>query len=905
MKLDPKKTVFVIDGSSFLYRAYYSLRSLHSPEGEPVQAVFSFCRMIKKLFDTFCPEHIIIVWDSKGKTKRHEHYPEYKATRQEPPSDLFTQKEHIKEFADLIGLKQVAQPGLEADDIMFSIAKECEKAGNVTVLITSDKDMGQALSNEHIVLFDPFKDYIIDASLLESKMGFPVKKVPFYFALLGDASDNIPGVHGIGKKGATELVQQFDSLEDLYQNLSSVKKERMRKALEENKENAFLSRDLFLLQYSPTGIEPQDYVFDLKNWVNARPLFEKFNFKSLLKGIKDEVAQSDEWQKNLAQYRFKAVTTSSALHELCILLKKKKEFAFDTETDGAKPLHNQFVGISFCVEEGEAYYIPLGHHIEEVQLSREEVIKALKPILEDEQYKKYLHNAKFDQLVLYNAGITVAGVSFDSFIAARLLLKEWQRAGLKALSEYYFNEPMLSFKEVVKERKYKNFSYVPLDLATRYAAADSHQTFKLTNLLKKKLEEAENVSIARLFYDIEMPLIDVLFRMETEGIFLDSVVLLTLDKHVSHELRVIEEKIRALVVQDDEIINLNSPKQVEQLLFYQLKLPPQKRSAKGTGYSTDHEVLAILAEKHPVPGLILKFRELSKLKSTYIDALPTFINVQTGKVHTTYNQASTATGRLASIEPNLQNIPATGYGIEVRSAFKPQKSNVFLAADYSQIELRVLAHLSQDKNLINAFLAGYDIHAETAARLFDVPLECVTHDQRQIGKRINFSILYGLTPYGLSKDLKIPFSDAKRYIEKYFEQYQGVSEWMNGVIEETKECGYVETLWGRRRYIPGIYERNKSLYEEAKRVAINTKAQGTAAEVMKLGMLSLDAALRKEAFGAKILLQIHDELLLTTPEMHREEVEHLTKGVLEEVVSWVIPLKVNTQYGESWKAVTK
>ncbi len=905
VKFDPKKTVFLIDGSSFLYRAYYSLRPLHTPTGVPVQAVYSFCRMIKRLITMFSAERIVLVWDSKGKTTRHEMYREYKATRQAPPSDLFDQKEIIVEFADLIGLPQIAQQGIEADDIMFSIAKECKKAGDMVVFITLDKDMAQAL-DEQTVLFDAFKDQVIDTAAFEEKMGFAVKKLPFYFALLGDASDNIPGVRGIGKKGALDLVRQFDSLEDLYANLDKVAKERIRRALEENKDNALLSEQLFLLQYHPSGLKRRDLAFNIANWGNARPLFEKLNFKSLVQEIDKMEAQgavpAKERVEKLVGYTFKIVTTRQELDELCTLLKKKKIFALDTETNGVRALQDDFVGISFCVEEGTAYYIPFGHQTEEQQLPRDEVLRALKPILEDEQYKKYLHNVKFDQLVLYNNGINLTGVVFDSLVAARLLIKEWQSPSLKSMSIYCFDEPMLTYEEIVKQTKLKDFSYVPLDVATRYSAGDSHQTFKLAKRLEKDLKKEE---LATLYQGIEFPLIDVLFNMEAEGIFLDKTVLDVLSAQVTQELVAVEDEILALV--DRKEINLNSPKQVEDLLFYQLKLPPQKKRAKGNGYSTDQEVLEILAPMHPVPGLILKYRELSKLKNTYIDALPHYINPKTKRIHTTYSQTSVATGRLASYNPNLQNIPtdATGYGIEVRAAFKPKKGNVFLSADYSQIELRVLAQFSKDKNLVDAFLEGHDIHAETAAHLFDVPLATVTHKQRQIGKRINFSILYGLTPYGLSKDLGIPFKDAKQYIEKYFEQYPGVSQWMEAVIEETKEKGYVTTWHGRRRFIPGIYEKNKTLYEEARRIAINTKAQGSAAEIMKLGMINVAKAFKKYNLDAHILLQIHDELLITVPKDQQAATEKVVKEALESVVDWEVPLKVTTRFGKDWKEVTK
>lgn len=902
VQFDPQKTIFVIDGSSFLYRAYYGLRPLHTAKGEPVQAVYSFCRMIKKIMNMFTPGFMVLVWDSKGPTTRHTMYSEYKATRQAPPSDLFEQKKYIVQFADMIGLKQITKEGVEADDVMYSIAQEHKKDGFTTVFITSDKDMSQALDLQ-TVIYDPFKEEFVDAPAFKERMGFEYTKLPFYFALLGDASDNIPGVSGIGKKGALDLVTQFASLRDLYENLDKVSKPRTRQLLQEQKDNAFLSEQLFLLQYHPSHLNLQDMSFDTRNWHNARSLFAELNFVSLIKDMAKEapaIKAPGQTVARLQQYTFKAITTEQELDELCYAIRSKKAVAIDTETDGLDSLQAHLVGISFCVEQGTAYYVPVAHKVSEPQLPLATVIEKIKPILQDASIAKYFHNAKWDQEVLWQHGITVTGVAFDTMIASVLVLRDWQRASLKDLSVYYFDEPMLSFQEVVKDNKYNDFSYVPLQLATEYAAADAHQTFKLKTAVQESLKTEKMLSI---YEQLDGPLIQVLFKMEVEGIHLDTQLLSELDKKVIVELKKIEQSIIDVVGQDKKI-NLNSPKQVEQLLFVELGLPPKRKSAKGS-YSTDQSVLEELSLLHPVPGLILKYRELFKLKSTYIDALPTYINPKTGNIHTTFNQTATATGRLASYDPNLQNIPVSGYGVAVREAFKPQQGYLFLSADYSQIELRVLAHLSGDKHLTEAFLSGHDIHAETAARLFDVPLDQVTTDQRQLGKRINFSILYGLTPYGLSQDLKIPFKDAKIYIEKYFEQYPGVQEWMDRVVEETKHKGYVTTHWGKRRYVPGIYERNKSLYEEAKRVAINTVAQGTAAEIMKFGMINLDAAFQKESIDAKILLQIHDELLICVSELHKNQAEQLVKNVLESVVQWHVPLIVNTRFGKNWREVSK
>lgn len=903
---DPKKTLFLIDGSSFLYRGYYSLRPLHTPQGVPVQAVYSFCRMIKKLVDTYNPHYMALVWDSKGPTTRHELYPDYKATRQAPPSDLFEQKKFIQRFADLINLKQVQKGGVEADDLMFSLAKDLGSDDIKVVLVTSDKDMGQVLS-ESVVILDPFKDAVIDPAALEQKMGFAVEKLPFYFALVGDSSDNIPGVAGIGPKGATDLVQQFNSLQDLYTNIDAVKKERTRQALIEQRENAFLSQKLFLLEYHALGLLADDFLFAATAWEQARPLFEELNFTSLLKNIDKTtnavISAPVPKLSELKGYRFISITTSDQLHGLCAQLRKASLIAIDTETTGLRPLSDELIGISVCVEKGAAYYIAMGHKTEEKQLTNIEVVVALKDIFLDEKIGKVMHHANFDLLVLNKAGLIVKGLVFDTLIAAHLVTQDWQRIGLKYLSEHYLQEHMLHYKDVVTSNGYKSFEQVPLSLATEYAAADAHQTFQLMPILKRELTEK---NMDDLFRSIEFPTVELLVAMEQRGIALDMSIVTALDKQVTALLQNLKNDIQAFVGMFTDI-NLNSPKQLEILLFDKLQLPPKKKTTGKTGYSTDQEVLEELSAIHPVPGLIIKYRELFKLKSTYIDALPTYLD-QAGLIHTTFSQTAVATGRLASSEPNMQNIPTHSDDyplIPLRSAFKPQPGCLFLSADYSQIELRVLAHLSADARLNEAFLQGIDIHLQTAASLFDVPVEQVTSQQRQIGKRINFSILYGVTPYGLSKDLKIPFGQAKTYIEKYFAQFPGVLRWMADVIQETKKNGYVTTLWGRRRYVPGIYEHNRTLYDLACRVAINTVAQGTAAEIMKLGMINLDKKLKARNLKTGMILQIHDELLLNVPFDEQKEVEKLVKTTLENVVQWNIPLIVTIRTGNDWHEVSK
>lgn len=899
MKIDSEKTLFLIDGSSFLYRAYYGLRPLHTSKGVPVQAVYGFCNMVKKLIQKFKPQHMALVWDSKGKTTRHEMFKDYKATRQAPPSDLFEQKELILDFADAIGLHQLSKSGIEADDLMYSLAQEwVEKGGNV-VFVTSDKDMGQAL-NGNIIMLDTFKDIVIDTEVYEKKMGFPVAKAPFYFSLLGDASDNIPGVKGVGKKGALDLVKQFASLKDLYEDLEKVEKTRTRTALTKHKEDAFLSEKLFLLQKAPTKVTDEDVAFDITNWSKARAIFMALEFRNFLKNLGDmQTALINEVKSSKERgYNFVAITDQKELERIVVEIKKRKLFAYDTETDGLYPLQNNMVGVSLCYQEKESFYVPCGHEGDEPQLTKEVVIKTIAPLFNDPEIIKIAHHAKFDQLVLHQYGVKHSGPVFDTMLAATLVKEEWQKATLKAVSQHYLDEAMLTYAQMVTDKKLLHFGFVPIVDAVEYAAADAHQTFKLYPIFKKLIKEK---GFESLYYNIEMPTMQALYQMEAHGIFCDIKVLGELDATVVKKLSELKKTILSLLGAEFSNINLNSPKQIERLLFEHLKLPPKKKSAKGTGYSTDNEVLVELAKEHPIPGYIAQYRELFKLKSTYIDSLPEYINTKTGRIHTTYSQTRVSTGRLSSSEPNLQNIPVEGLGSTVRMAFKPEVGRVFISADYSQIELRVLAHLSKDEALTNAFLSGHDIHKQTAAGIFDVSLDKVTKQQRTIGKRINFSILYGLTPFGLAKDIGISQKDAKRYIDTYFEEYPKVRVWMDSIIEQAKKDEFVTTWQGRKREVSNINERNRNLAELGKRIAVNTVAQGTAADIMKLGMINVAKKLKEKHFDAYILLQIHDELLVSVEQSDSDAVQKIIKEELENVVNWKIPLVVDVSVGNNWK----
>jgi DNA polymerase-1 len=899
-----EESIFLIDGSSLLYRSYYGIRPLHTSTGIPTQAVFGFCRAIKKIVDDFDPKYMIIAWDSKGKTFRSDIFKEYKATRQAAPSDIFVQKESIVKFADLVGIHQYARKGYEADDLIYSIAKE-NKNKNI-VIVGSDKDLRQLIS-KNLVILDPMKKEIFDEKVFLSKYGFMPEKLSFFHAIVGDPSDNIPGVRGIGKRGATELVKKYKSLKDLYDNIEKIKKERTKKLLIESKDDAFLSLKLFSLKYIKTPVTKKKMLFEKKNWYKANDLFRELEFKSLLSSegekqtiiFKQKTVSGKAKKTSSKKWKCVIVRAEKDLLDLAKLLKEKKLFGLDTETTGVEPLKDELVGLSVAYDTKKSFYIPIAH-VNDQQLDKEVVFKKLGPIFQSKTIKKVLHHAKFDRLVLHNAGVELDGIIFDTLLAANLLREEWDKISLKILSVKYLGEKMESFSDVMG-KEYKTFDQVPIPTAATYAAHDSLQTLKLYKVLKKELHREKKFK--DIFEKMEMPLSEVLFEMEKTGIALDAKILKKIEAPVNRKLKTIEKKIFGAIKTSP--VNLNSPKQIEKLLFDQLKLPVVKKSVTGRR-STSAEVLAELSKTHPVPGLILQYRELFKLKSTYIEALPEAINPKTNRIHTSFSQTMVRTGRLSSSNPNLQNIPASGdLAMKIRSAFIAARGKQFVSADYSQIDLRVLAQLTKDKNLSAAFLEDTDIHKQTASQIFGIPIGKITHEQRQLGKRINFSIIYGLTPYGLSKDLGIKQKEAKEYIERYFEQYPKVLEWIEKVALEAKKSGFVETWFGRRRYVPGLKEKNRALYEASKRIAINSPVQGTSAEIMKLAMIRVYRRLKKEGYDSNLILQIHDEILLEVPNDEVKSVEKLIKEEMVSVVAWKIPLSVTIRTGKNWAKITK
>ena len=912
-----KEAIFILDASFLLYRSYYGLKPLQTAAGVPTQATYGFCRAIKKMSDEFDPSHFIVVWDSKGKSFRNEFYADYKSTRQAPPSDLFVQKKHIIQILQSMEICQIAQEGLEADDLIGSLVHKFKD--HQIILVCPDKDMYQLLSPD-VLVFDPFKDRLFDQKDFEKISGFPSEKIPMFYALLGDASDNIPGVDGIGKKTAESLVTQFDSLDDLYSNIEKITKERTKKLLLEQKENAYLSLKLFTLKIIEIKLDLQALRFDKSKWEKAMPLFQQLEFTSFLKRTQaqasifdatppeEEIVANDadavpKSQLKLKPWKCLIVEAKEGLADMIHAIKTAKLVGVDTETDGISAAFAQLVGMSFAVNEEEAYYIPLKHPKSEAhhQLDRAYVLQELNDILADPSIHKIMHNAKFDELVFLVHGVAVQGTTYDTLLAANLLRIE-EKINLKDLSAKYLHEPMVKFKDVLG-KKFKSFDQVSVADAAEYGAHDALQTLKLYKVLQPKLHAEKKLEA--FFYDVEMPFYKTLLKMEYTGIGIDITKIKEIAKKVDKELPAIVAKITAATGNEHEPINLNSPRQIETLLFDTLGLPVGKKSAKGKR-STDQEVLEQLSSIHPIPALIVKHRELSKLKNTYLDPLPTFVSPLTGRIHTSYSQTMVATGRLSSSNPNLQNIPTSaGYGLAIREAFEASPGKIFLSADYAQVELRILANFSGDKNLTDAFLNGIDVHTQTAAQIFDIPLDTVTHEQRQLGKRINFSIIYGLTPYGLSQDLKISATTAKAYIEKYFQTYPKVAIWMETIVEKAKEYGYVETALGRRRYLPQIRERNKNLFEAARRMAINTPVQGTQAEIMKLAMMQIDTAFEDKGLDAKLILQIHDELLIEVRKDDLQDIQRLVQSKMEHIVDWNVPLKVTMRAGNNWGEVTK
>ncbi|OCC16074.1 DNA polymerase I [Dissulfuribacter thermophilus] len=885
MKKGPEE-LFIIDGSSYLYRGYFAIRqNLTTSSGFPTKAIFNVTNMILKVLREKDPGYCVVVWDAKGPNFRHELYPQYKANRPPMPEDLVIQVPYVKEIVEALGIPQIEIEKVEADDSIATICKGLK--GVKKVIVSGDKDLVQLVDDE-CVIWDPMKDDWIDKKAVLERFGVEPEKLLDVQTLSGDTADNIPGVKGIGPKKALKLIQDFGSVEELLQRIDELPKGKLKDNLKLEQENIPVYKALVGLK-TDVPIDLDLKKFERRPWDidRLKELFEKFEFQKFLNDLipKKKIEYDD----------YELALDHSKLDEIKELIQRAKEVVIDTETDSENPIGARLIGISIAISPPKAYYIPIAHKEETRNLSLETVKSVLGPIFKDENIKKIGQNIKFDIIVLRSSGFQVHGVYGDTMVASYLLDPSRRQHNLETLAKEYLGHQMISFKELMRGRKFKDFSEVSIEEAMRYSCEDVHVTFLLKDILFKRLQDA---GLMELFHKVEIPLINVLAHMEQVGILIDQKGAKELSKEFDSKISELEKKIHDLA---GIKFNINSHQQLQKVLFERLGLTSKKKTKKKTGYSTDTEVLQELREEHPICDLLLEYRNLSKLKSTYLDGLLKMINPRTNRIHTSYNQTVTATGRLSSSNPNLQNIPIrTEDGLRIRSLFIADEGKLFLSSDYSQIDLRVLAHYSKDKALIEAFLKGEDIHTKTASEIFDVHPAFVTPEMRRMAKTVNFGIIYGMSPYGLSKELGIDRSKAKTFIQKYFEKYPGVKQYMDKAIETARKQGFVTTILDRRRFIPEINSPLKHVREFAERTAINTPIQGSAADIIKLAMIRAHEFIEKRQLRARLILQVHDELVFEVPEDEIEILKEEVKKIMEGAVKLDVPLIANIGIGKNW-----
>ncbi len=916
--------LILVDGSSYLYRAYHAFPPLTNSAGEPTGAMYGVLNMLRSLIMQYKPSHVAVVFDAKGKTFRDELFESYKSHRPPMPDDLREQIAPLHEMVEAMGLPLLVVSGVEADDVIGTLARQASKKGIPVLISTGDKDMAQ-LVEPNITLINTMNNTILGPQEVEDKYGVPPELIIDFLALMGDSSDNIPGVPGVGEKTALALLQGIGSLEKIYNSLDEIALLSFRGAktlapkMAENRELAFLSYQLATIK---TDVELdkscEELTVDEPNIDKLHQLFSRYEFKRWLADVENGTWMEVKNGKNFAPATSfvakkveKAIATPTLSPENYETILNKADFerwleklasaplfAFDTETDSLNTQEAHLVGMSFAIEPGHAAYLPLGHDYLDapVQLPLNDVIAAMKPILESEKVLKVGQNLKYDAEVLENYGIELKGIKFDTMLESYVLNSVVGRHDMDSLAERHLNHKTVSFEEIAgKGKKQLTFNQIALEEAANYAAEDADVTLLLHQALYPQLEAEP--TLAKVFNDIEMPLVPVLVRMERKGVLIDAAVLAAQSQEITARLADIERETFELA---GEEFNLASPKQLQVILFEKLQLPMVKKTPSGAA-STNEEVLEELALLHSLPKLLLEHRGLAKLKSTYTDKLPQMIDPKTQRVHTSYHQAVTATGRLSSRDPNLQNIPVrTEEGRRIRQAFIARKGYKVVAADYSQIELRIMAHLSQDKGLLTAFAEGKDIHRATAAEVFGIPLNEVTSDQRRSAKAINFGLIYGMSAFGLARQLGIPRGEAQRYMDLYFERYPGVLRYMENTRHQASEQGYVETLEGRRLYLADIKSKNAIRRKAAEREAINAPMQGTAADIIKKAMIAVDSWLQTEKPSADMLMQVHDELVFEVKESELETVTAKIRELMEASMQLDVPLKVDVGVGDNW-----
>ena len=884
--------LILIDGSSYLYRAYHALPPLMSSKNQPTGAIRGVISMINKILLDHPNSPLAVIFDAKGKTFRHEMYKDYKANRPPMPEDLVKQIEPINQIVEALGIKLLSIKGVEADDVIGTLAKEASEAGLDTVISTGDKDMTQ-LVNKHIKVVNTMSNELLDEKGVENKFGVKPELIIDYLALVGDTSDNVPGVEKVGPKTAVKWLIEYGSLDEIIKNAEKISGkvgENLRNGLSQlhvSKELVTIKKDVSL----EVGVK--DLMVGKRNKKLLEEIYTELEFKAWLE--KEEAPEKEAKEEVTKQSKYELITKIKQLESWVTKIKKNSLLALDTETTGLDYMDAKLVGISLSVKSGEAAYIPLGHQ-EEEQLDVNVVLKKLKPILESKKTKIVGQNIKFDRNILTRHGINLASFENDTMLMSYVLNSTATRHNLDALAQYYLKYKTTTFEDVAgKGVKQVTFDLVPMDQAVHYASEDADITYRLHEELKSRL--AKEPVLNTLLEEVEIPLITVLSDMEQAGTLVNERVLKAQSKNFSERITKLETEAYELAGQE---FNLGSPKQLQEIFFEKLKYPVLQKTPGGQP-STAENVLQQLSEDYELPKIILEHRTLSKLKSTYTDKLPLQISPSTGRIHTSFNQTGTSTGRLSSSDPNLQNIPIrTEDGRRIRQAFEAPNGYQLISADYSQIELRVIAHLSKDEGLLKAFKEGQDIHSSTASEVFGVDLQEVEPDQRRSAKAINFGLIYGISAFGLSKQLGINRNLAAEYMDIYFSRYPGVRKYMNKTKTEAKKTGYVETLYGRRLYLPEISTGNAIRRQAAERVAINAPVQGTAADIMKKAMLSVNDSLKKQKIDAKLILQVHDELVV---ESHEKDTEKLTKILtdsMSKAAQLSVPLEVEIGIGKNW-----
>ncbi|WP_210397296.1 DNA polymerase I [Motiliproteus sediminis] len=899
--------LILVDGSSYLYRAFFASQQadMRTDAGFPTGAIRVVTSMLRSLIKLYPESPVVVVFDAKGKTFRDDIYPEYKAQRPSMPDDLRLQIEPIHAIVRAMGLPLLAVEGVEADDVIGTLARQASAAGLDTIISTGDKDMAQ-LVDQHVMVMDTMKNVTLDRAGVIDKFGIPPELIIDYLALMGDKVDNIPGVPGVGEKTALALLQGIGGIDALYANLDQIATldfrgaKSMAKKLEDNRANAELSYTLATIKTDvELALAPTDFPKPAPNNDALLELFSEYQFRTWVAELQgsapDPVASTPAAPADLD---YQVITGQAELDRWLERLTNAPLFAFDTETTSLDYMEAEIVGVSFALEPGEAAYVPLAHDYVGAppQLDRNRVLAQLKPLLEDPSRLKVGQHLKYDMNVLANYDIALRGVGYDTMLESYVLNSTASRHDMDSLAAHYLGVETTHFEDIAgKGKKQLSFNQIALEQAAPYAAEDADITLRLHHCLNDKL--AAEPRLQALHDELEKPLLSVLSMMERQGALVDP-------KRLGEQSQQLEKRLAELELEAHEVagkpFNLGSPKQLQEILFEEQKLPVVKKTPKGAP-STAEEVLVELALDYPLPKLILEHRSLSKLKSTYTDKLPQMINPRTGRIHTSYHQAVTATGRLSSTDPNLQNIPIrTAEGRRVRQAFVAPEGYRLVAADYSQIELRIMAHLSGDEGLLEAFAAGEDIHKATAAEVFKTPLAEVSTEQRRSAKAINFGLIYGMSAFGLAKQLGIARKDAARYIDHYFETYPGVQCYMDTIREQAREQGYVETLRGRRLYLPEINTRNAMRRQAAERTAINAPMQGTAADIIKQAMLNVAQWMAAEPCGARMIMQVHDELVFEVPDDQVDSFKARLVEVMAGAAKLDVPLLVEAGVGANW-----